>query len=216
VRTAKRTVAPRIHRLTTRLSGGLRRGTIFDLLSTDREIGRYLPAGGEEGKTMSSENDSATSHLIGLVSDTHGLVRPELHTVLEGVELILHAGDVGGDDVLDELATIAPVEAVYGNTDAPGRPRLSQAIVRAVGEVRIHVSHGHELGSPTPARLLAAYPAEVLVYGHTHRPLVARAEGRLVINPGAAGPRRFDIEPSVALLTIDGDSVGARIVALAR
>lgn len=165
---------------------------------------------------MGSENDAATSHLVGLVSDTHGLVRAEVHEVLAGVELILHAGDVGGDDVLDELATIAPVEAVYGNTDAPGRPRLAQAIVRAVGGVRIHVSHGHELGSPTPARLLAAYPAEVLVYGHTHRPLITRVEGRLVVNPGAAGPRRFDIEPSVALLTITGAVTDARIVPLAR
>lgn len=163
---------------------------------------------------MSSANDAEAGHIIGLVSDTHGLVRAELHAALEGVELILHAGDVGGDDVLDELATIAPVQAVYGNTDAPGRPRLSQAIVRTVGGVRIHVSHGHELGSPTPQRLLAAYPAEVLVYGHTHRPLIAHADGRLVINPGAAGPRRFDIEPSVALLTIDGTGVDARIVPL--
>lgn len=165
---------------------------------------------------MSSEIDAAPPHLIGLVSDTHGLVRAELHSALEGVELILHAGDVGGDDVLDELATIAPVEAVYGNTDAPGRPRLAQAIVRTVGGVRIHVSHGHELGSPTPARLLAAYPHEVLVYGHTHRPLITRAEGRLVVNPGAAGPRRFDIEPSVALLTIVGESVDAKFVPLAK
>jgi putative phosphoesterase len=155
------------------------------------------------------------NHLIGLVSDTHGLVRPELHDALDGVELILHAGDVGGDDVLDELATIAPVEAVYGNTDAPGRPRLAQTIVRSVGDLRIHVSHGHELGSPTPARLLAAYPADVLVYGHTHRPLVTRAEGRLVVNPGAAGPRRFDILPIVALLSIEGDSAEAKIITLA-
>jgi putative phosphoesterase len=155
------------------------------------------------------------THLIGLVSDTHGLVRPELHDALEGVELIFHAGDVGGDDILDELATIAPVEAVYGNTDAPGRPRLTQAIVRSVGNLRIHVSHGHELGSPTPARLLAAYPADVIVYGHTHRPLVTRAEGRLVVNPGAAGPRRFDLQPSVALLSIEGDSAEAKIITLA-
>ncbi len=155
-----------------------------------------------------------TTHLIGLVSDTHGLVRPELHAALEGVELILHAGDVGGDDVLDELATIAPVQAVFGNTDAPGRPRLAQYIVRTVGGVRIHVSHGHELGSPTPARLLAAYPADVLVFGHTHRPLIARADGRLVVNPGAAGPRRFDILPSIALLSIEDESADARIVTL--
>lgn len=152
--------------------------------------------------------------IIGLVSDTHGLVRPELYDALAGVELILHAGDVGGDDVLDELATLAPVEAVYGNTDPPGRPRLAQAIVRTVGGVRIHVSHGHELGSPTPARLLAAYPADVLVYGHTHKPLVSRAEGRLVVNPGAAGPQRFDLEPTVARLTIANGVADVEIVHL--
>lgn len=165
---------------------------------------------------MSSGSEGKGSHLIGLVSDTHGLVRAELHDALAGVELILHAGDVGGDDVLDELATIAPVQAVYGNTDAPGRPRLAQAIVRRVDGLRIHVSHGHELGSPTPARLLAAYPAEVLVYGHTHQPLVTRVDDRLVVNPGAAGPRRFDLEPSVALLTIDRGTAEVEIVSLAK
>ncbi|HEY9480330.1 MAG TPA: metallophosphoesterase family protein [Gemmatimonadaceae bacterium] len=164
---------------------------------------------------MSSGSERTRSHLIGLVSDTHGLVRSELHDALAGVELILHAGDVGGDDVLDELATIAPVQAVYGNTDAPGRPRLSQSFVRTIEGLRIHVSHGHELGSPTPARLLAAYPADVLVYGHTHRALVTRADGRLVVNPGAAGPRRFDVEPSVALLTIDDGAAEVEIVSLA-
>ena len=165
---------------------------------------------------MSSGSEGKGSHLIGLVSDTHGLVRAELHDALAGVELILHAGDVGGDDVLDELATIAPVQAVYGNTDAPGRPRLAQAIVRTVDGLRIHVSHGHELGSPTPARLLAAYPAEVLVYGHTHQALVTRVDDRLVVNPGAAGPRRFDLEPSVALLTIDKGAAEVEIVSLAK
>lgn len=165
---------------------------------------------------MSSGSEGKGSHLIGLVSDTHGLVRAELHDALAGVELILHAGDVGGDDVLDELATIAPVQAVYGNTDAPGRPRLAQSIVRSVDGLRIHVSHGHELGSPTPARLLAAYPAEVLVYGHTHRALITRVDDRLVVNPGAAGPRRFDLEPSVALLTIDNGTAEVEIVSLAK
>lgn len=165
---------------------------------------------------MSSGSEGKGSHLIGLVSDTHGLVRAELHDALAGVELILHAGDVGGDDVLDELATIAPVQAVYGNTDAPGRPRLTQSIVRSVGGVSIHVSHGHELGSPTPARLLAAYPAEVLVYGHTHRALITRVDGRLVVNPGAAGPQRFDLEPSVALLTIADGAADVEIISLAK
>lgn len=140
--------------------------------------------------------------VIGLIADTHGLVRPGVHEALAGVALILHAGDVGGDAVLDELALIAPVWAVYGNMDAPGDPRLAAELVREVGGLRIHVSHGHELGSPTPAALLARYPHDVLVFGHTHRALVTRADGRLVVNPGAAGPRRFDLSPSVARLTV--------------
>ena len=152
--------------------------------------------------------------LIGLISDTHGLLRPSVHRALAGVELILHAGDVGGDEILDELALIAPVEAVCGNTDYPGNPRLVQAIVREVEGLGVHVSHGHELGVPTPARLLARYPHDVLVYGHTHRQLVTRAEGRLVVNPGAAGPRRFDIRPSVARLTIAGGVAEVELVEL--
>lgn len=131
-------------------------------------------------------------------------MRPAVHAALAGVELILHAGDVGGDDILDELSLIAPVHAVYGNTDVPGDPRLVQEIVMDFGGVLVHVSHGHELGRPTPEALLAHYPQDVLVYGHTHRQLVVRADGRLVVNPGAAGPRRFDLKPTVAILTIAG------------
>ena len=155
-------------------------------------------------------------YLVGLISDTHGLVRPAVHAALAGVELILHAGDVGGDDVLDELATIAPVHAVWGNTDFPGDPRLAAEIVREIGGVTIHVSHGHETGSPTPPKLLGRYPQRVLVYGHTHRALVAEADGRLVVNPGAAGPRRFDLRPSVARLTIRAGEVAVEIVELDR
>lgn len=152
---------------------------------------------------------------IGLVSDTHGMVRPDLHTALAGVELILHAGDVGGDAVLDELELIAPVIAVYGNTDRPGDPRLAAEIEREFGAVRVHVSHGHEVGSPTPAKLLERYAANVIVYGHTHRQLVTRVDGRLVINPGAAGARRFDLLPSVARLTIAGSEAEVRLIDLA-
>jgi putative phosphoesterase len=152
--------------------------------------------------------------LIGLVSDTHGLVRPELHTVLAGVELILLAGDVGGDEVLDELKLIAPVLAVYGNTDMPGDPRLAAAIDQTFDDVTVHVSHGHEVGTPTPEKLLARYPAQVIVYGHTHRQLVSHAEGRVVVNPGAAGARRFKLQPSVGLLRLEGDRVSVEIVEL--
>ena len=152
--------------------------------------------------------------VIGVISDTHGLLRPDVHSALAGVELILHAGDIGGDEILTELELIAPVRAVYGNTDPPGQAGLAAAIDMAIDGVSIHVSHGHEVGAPTPQTLLERYAADVLVYGHTHRPLVARAAGRLVLNPGAAGPRRFDIMPSVARLTIASGRAEAEIVAL--
>jgi hypothetical protein len=150
-----------------------------------------------------------------LISDTHGLVRSDVHVVLNGVEQILHAGDVGDDAILDELELIAPVRAVYGNTDEPGRPRLATAIDTEIGGLRIHVSHGHEVGSPTAQKLLAKYDADVIVYGHTHKQLVFEEGGRIVVNPGAAGPRRFDLLPSVARLTIAGGKARVELIELA-
>ena len=159
--------------------------------------------------------DDPRSHVIGLISDTHGLVRPDVHTALAGVELILHAGDVGGDAVLDELALIAPLHAVFGNTDPPGDPRLNASIDMEIGGVRVHVSHGHEVGAPTPEKLLARYDADVIVYGHTHKQIVVQADGRWVVNPGAAGARRFNLLPSVAKMTISGKDVRIELIELA-
>jgi putative phosphoesterase len=154
--------------------------------------------------------------LIGLISDTHGLVRPEVHEALAGVELILHAGDVGGAAILDELALIAPVRAVFGNTDALWEPGLVQAIDETFEGVRVHVSHGHEVGKVTPANLAAAYDADVIVYGHTHIQKISRLGTQLIVNPGAAGPRRFKLEPSVALLTLGNGASTVEIVPLSR
>jgi uncharacterized protein len=135
------------------------------------------------------------------------MVRPGVHDALKGVELILHAGDVGGLAVLDELRLIAPVRAVYGNTDAPGDPDLVQELELTLEGVTVHVSHGHELGSPTPPKLAERYSADVVVYGHTHKQLVTKIGGILIVNPGAAGPRRFNLKPSVAKLEIrDGET----------
>jgi len=156
---------------------------------------------------------AGAAHVIGLISDTHGLVRPEVFAALDGVELILHAGDVG-EGVLDELGAIAPIHAVYGNTDPIDDPRLAQSIERTIGGVRIHVSHGHELGSPTPERLLAKYDADVIVNGHTHQQKLVEVDGRVVVNPGAAGQRRFKLKPSVAVLRIEDGVVAVRIVEL--
>lgn len=150
--------------------------------------------------------------IVGLVSDTHGLVRPELFEALKGVALILHAGDVGGQGVLDELHVIAPVHAVFGNTDPPGDATLRARVALDLEGLSIHVSHGHEVGSPTPEKLLARYSADVLVFGHTHKPLVERAGTRLVINPGAAGPRRFSLKASVARLRVENGVADVEIV----
>lgn len=130
------------------------------------------------------------------------------------MELILHAGDVGGRHVLAALATIAPVRAVLGNTDPPESPDLVPALDLELDGVTVHVSHGHELIVPTPARLLARYRADVIVFGHTHRPLIAHRGRRLLVNPGAAGPRRFHLTPSVARLTIRDGRAEAELVPL--
>ena len=137
-----------------------------------------------------------------------------MHSVLHGVDFILHAGDVGGDEILDELALIAPVHAVFGNTDEPGNPRLHAAIDLTVGGLRIHVSHGHELGVPKPEKLITRYAAHVIVYGHTHKQLIVEVDGRLLVNPGAAGPARFDLKPSVGILEINKGKASAQIVDL--
>jgi putative phosphoesterase len=147
--------------------------------------------------------------LVGLISDTHGLMRETALRALVGADVILHAGDVGSAAVLTALRRIAPVHAVLGNVDAieDGLPPVFSCTLDGV---RVHVSHGHEIGRPTPQLLAARYPADVVVYGHTHRALIARIGATLVINPGAAGPARFALEPSVALLTLP--QCDARIV----
>jgi putative phosphoesterase len=157
---------------------------------------------------------SSTNKTIGLISDTHGLLRADVHEALAGVDLILHAGDVCGDEILDELALIAQVHAVVGNCDDPANPLLKGALDVEVAGARIHVSHGHELGVPRPAALVKAYDADVIVYGHTHRPLVERHGRQLVVNPGAAGPRRFDVMPSVARLTIKNGHAEVELIDL--
>ena len=151
--------------------------------------------------------------IIGLVSDTHGLVRPGIFDALAGVSQILHAGDVGGRLVLDELRAIAPVAAVCGNVDPPGPP-LEAEFVLGVGGLTLHMSHGHELGSPTPEKLLTRYTGDIIIYGHTHKALVRRHNHRLVVNPGAAGPKRFNTVPSVVRLTISSGRAEVEIIEL--
>jgi putative phosphoesterase len=151
--------------------------------------------------------------VVGLISDTHGLLRPEIARLFAQVDLIVHAGDVGGHGVLDALRAMAPVEAVSGNVDDPHDPMLARERAFPVQALMLHVSHGDELGQPTPELLLARYAGDILVYGHTHKPLTFRDDGgRLVINPGAAGPRRFNVQPTVARLTVFERSADVELI----
>ncbi len=162
-----------------------------------------------------AQQDDPTAVVVGLIADTHGLIRPETATVFRDVHLIVHAGDVGGAEVLAWLSRIAPVEAVSGNVDDRYDPMLPRERSVPVGHMMLHVSHGDELGRPTPEGLLARYAADIIVYGHTHKPLLHRAgDGRLVVNPGAAGPGRFNLPPGVAILTINGSDARVEFISL--
>lgn len=142
--------------------------------------------------------------VIGLVSDTHGCLRDELLDHLRGVETILHAGDVGGIGIIQRLQDVAPVVGVWGNTDDGGLRRLLPEVAHVELQGRLFVVlHGHQLSHPVPAEFCAAYPeADVIVHGHTHVPCEERVSSQLVVNPGAAGPTRFGLRPSVATIRL--------------
>lgn len=143
---------------------------------------------------------------LGVIADTHGLLRPEVFEVFREVDHILHAGDVGPADLLTELETIAPLTAVYGNTDGfELRGRLPQVATVELDGFEIVVTHGDQFGNPTPELVQGAFPtAEIIVYGHTHRPLLTLVDTVVtVMNPGGAGHRRFNLPPSVGILELE-------------
>ena len=143
---------------------------------------------------------------LGVIADTHGLLRPEVFEVFRQVDHILHAGDIGPASLLTELEAIAPLTAVYGNTDNfELRERLSQVATVELDGFEIVVTHGDQFGSPTPERVQAAFPtAEIIVFGHTHRPLLTLVDTVVtVMNPGGAGQRRFNLPPSVGILELE-------------
>ena len=151
--------------------------------------------------------------VIGVISDTHGLLRPEVLPVFKGVELILHAGDIGGSEVLEELRTIAPVIAVRGNNDkGEWASRIAESKVAKAGEVSIYMLHDLKELHLDPAR----EGFQVVVSGHSHRPSVERRSGILFINPGSAGSRRFRLPVSVAKLTIRGTTARAELIELVK
>jgi putative phosphoesterase len=149
---------------------------------------------------------------IGLISDTHSLLRPEALAALQGCEQLIHAGDIGKPEILEALRAIAPLTVVRGNNDqddswagdVPFSARLD------VEDVSIYVTHIlADVPKPLPDGV------QVVIVGHSHKPLIQTIDGVLYINPGSAGPRRFKLPISVALLHIDGQGLRAELVELA-
>ena len=154
---------------------------------------------------------AAGVHTLGVISDTHGLVRPEALAALAGVERIVHAGDIGSRDVLDALARVAPVTAVRGNNDRGGwATAIPETDVLEVGGVSLYLLHDlHELDLEPRAAGFAA-----VISGHSHHPKLEHRDGVLYLNTGSAGPRRFKLPISLARLTVANQRVEARLVTL--
>ncbi len=150
---------------------------------------------------------------VGLISDTHGLLRPEALAFLAGCDRIVHAGDVCDASVLETLAAIAPVTAVRGNNDRGAwASRLRKTERFALGEVVVYAIHDLAELDIEPG----AAGVRVIVSGHSHQPSVQERDGVLFVNPGSAGPRRFKLPISVGELTVEGSGVSARTVELGR
>jgi putative phosphoesterase len=149
--------------------------------------------------------------IVGVISDTHGLLRPEALAALRGSDQIIHAGDIGDRQILDKLAAIAPLTAVRGNVDhGAWAQKIPAANVLEIGEVSIYVLHNlEELDLKPEAAKFAA-----VVYGHSHVPKQELKNGILYFNPGSAGPRRFKLPVSVGRLTIEDGKIGAKILRL--
>jgi uncharacterized protein len=155
---------------------------------------------------------------LGVISDTHGMLRPQVIEAFRDVDHIVHGGDVGQWDIIIELQALAPVTAVYGNADEFDiRGKLPQVAEIELDGFPIVVTHGDQFGSPNPAKLHEAFPdAEIIIFGHSHRPLLELVEKTVtVMNPGGAGASRFGILPSVGILELEpGIPPRGRIVSL--
>ena len=150
-------------------------------------------------------------HTVGVISDTHGLLRPEAVAALAGVERIVHAGDIGSPDVLTQLERVAPVVAVRGNNDRDAwATAIPQTEVLEIGGVSLYVLHDlHELDLDPRAAGFAA-----VIAGHSHQPRLDERDGVIYLNPGSAGPRRFKLPISLARLTVTDSRVQARLLTL--
>ncbi len=149
--------------------------------------------------------------IVGVISDTHGLLRPEAIQILEGADLIVHAGDIGKPDILRALRKIAPVFAIRGNVDrGVWAQELPETEVVEVGPVKLYVIH--DLSALDLSPETAGF--DVVVSGHSHHPSVRTHNGVLFLNPGSAGPRRFKLPVTVAQMQVRGRSVEAKLVDL--
>lgn len=148
---------------------------------------------------------------ICLISDTHGLLRPEALAFLQGSDFIVHGGDIGNAGILQALAAIAPLTAVRGNNDRePWAEGIAETELVTFGGVQLYAIHDLALLDIDPR----AAGVRVVVSGHSHKPKIEERDGVLYVNPGSAGPRRFKLPIAMAELLIDGDAVSARIVEL--
>ncbi|AXQ27228.1 metallophosphoesterase [Solimonas sp. K1W22B-7] len=150
--------------------------------------------------------------IVGLISDTHGLLRPQALAALRGSDLILHAGDIGDAAILEQLAAIAPIHAVRGNNDTEGpEAALPETLLVEAGGRRLYLLHDlKELRVNPAAERMAA-----VISGHSHRPKIETRQGVLYVNPGSAGPRRFSLPIALARMTLGPSGVEAEIVTLA-
>src|ERR1700722_14302426 len=148
---------------------------------------------------------------IGLISDTHGLVRPEALQALAGVDRIIHAGDVGGAAVIEALSDIAPVDVVRGNNDKdPWGAKLPAWLALEFEVISVHVLHDVKEMDVDPA----AAGFRVVIAGHSHKPVITERDGVLFVNPGSAGPRRFSLPVTVGFLRVEGGKAHAQIKSL--
>lgn len=148
---------------------------------------------------------------VGVISDTHGLLRPQALAALQGCAYLVHGGDIGDEAILQQLSAIAPLTVVRGNNDrGPWAGKVPETVRLQVGPVAIYAVHDIATLPIAPLEEGIA----VVVYGHSHRPRIEHKDGVLYLNPGSAGPRRFSLPISVAELLIDGTDVRARIIEL--
>ena len=149
--------------------------------------------------------------IVGVISDTHGLLREEATAALQGCDLIIHAGDIGKEEILMELKSLAPVKAVRGNIDTePWARSLPEFEVVEIGSVSVYVLHDVKQLDLKPER--AGFTA--VISGHSHKPSIESKSGVLYLNPGSAGPRRFTLPITLAIMKIQGERASAEVIDL--